>query len=78
MAKNWTGTGVPVGSTRPGLMVLVSVRDGTSMMCTRLSPAVPTKKLELSELKAPANGAVAVPTRGTVPSVPCAKDGESR
>ena len=53
-------------------MVLVSVRVGTSMKWTRLSPAVPTKKMVLSGLKIPASGAVAVPESFTALRVPAA------
>ena len=56
---NCTGTGVPDGVVSLGSMVCVSVRLGISMICSRLSPDVPTKKVESSGLKAPVMGASA-------------------
>jgi hypothetical protein len=61
-----------------GSIVCVSVRLGTSTKCKRLSPEVPTKKVESSGLKAPEMGACAPVescTFASVPAVPKVVDG---
>ena len=57
----WTGTGLPFASTRPGLMVCVSLSVLVLMKWTRLSPEVLTKKIVSLGEKIPATGDFAVP-----------------
>ncbi len=63
---------MPEASGSLGAIVLESVKVAPDLVMrwTRLSPDVPTKNVELSELKTPFTGAVADPESFTLLSAP--------